>query len=178
MWGFKNKIVYSNDFTNEDFKINLLPNRLHYISLAKNLPKSVWNKFRKVHINDKNGTCELCGLKMDSRHNCHEIFEVDNETIRLIGIKVLCYNCHMTQHIGFVSTGKSGLSIDDLKKHYEKISGRNFDKESHKAIKEYDEITNKLKGKKFKFEIDDNLLGKKIIEGYRESLEKNINSKV
>ena len=178
MWGFKNKIVYSNDFTNEDFKINLLPNRLHYISLAKNLPKSVWNKFRKVHINDKNGTCELCGLKMDSRHNCHEIFEVDNEAIRLIGIKVLCYSCHMTQHIGFVSTGKSGLSIDDLKKHYEKISGRSFDKESRKAIKEYEKITNKLKGKKFKFEIDDNLLGKEIIEGYRESLDKNINSKV
>ena len=34
----KNKTIYTNNFTNEDYKINLLPNRLHYISLSRNLP--------------------------------------------------------------------------------------------------------------------------------------------
>lgn len=46
----KNKIIYTNNFTNEDYKINLLPNRLHYISLSRNLPQYTWNKFRRILI--------------------------------------------------------------------------------------------------------------------------------
>lgn len=175
MMSGKDNLIYTNFFSNKDYVIKLLPNRLHYISLAKNLPKDVWNNFRRVHIEDKNGTCELCGLKMKSYHNCHEIFEVDNDTIKLIGIKVLCYNCHMTQHVGFVSLGKSNISMNELKKHYEKISGKDFNKEIADAIKEYDVKTKELKDRRFKFKISDDLLGKEIIKDYEKHIESLIN---
>lgn len=160
------EIIYTNDFSNDNFKINLLPDKLHYISLARNLPKKVWDKFRKKHIIDKNLTCELCGYKMRSYHNCHEIFEVSDDTVKLIGIKVLCYNCHMTQHVGFVSTGKASITIDQLAKYYESISGKDFETEKRKSLEEYARVSKILFGKKLKFEIDDNLLGREIIEDY------------
>lgn len=169
----KKEIIYTNDFSKGDFKINLLPNRLHYISLARNLPKSVWNKFRKEQIEMKNGTCELCGIKMSSYHNCHEIFEVYGNVIKLIDIKVLCRNCHMTQHIGFVLLGKASISIEELAEHYEKVSKRNFDTERLKANKEYNLAMEIMEDKDFTFEIDENLLGKSIIEEYVSAIEIN-----
>lgn len=168
------EIIYTNDFSKENFKINLLPNRLHYISLARNLPKTAWNKFRRKHIDMKNGTCELCGLKMNSYHNCHEIFEVYDNVINLVDIKVLCNKCHMTQHVGFVLIGKAQISMDELEEHYEKVSGRNFNVEYKKAIDEYKIANEKLKDKEFKFELDENLLGRSIIEEYIDIIDKSI----
>ena len=168
----KNKIIYTNDFTNEDYKLNLLPNRLHNISFARNLPKCTWNKLRRLHIESKNGTCELCGIKMNSRHNCHEIFEIDDSKVRLIDIKVLCYKCHMTQHIGYVSIDKARISFNELKEHYEKISGKDFTTEVKKATQLYNKINSILEDKELKFDIDEKLLGRDIIENYKCSIEK------
>ncbi len=168
----KNKTIYTNNFTNEDYKINLLPDRLHYISLSRNLPQYTWNKFRRIHIESKNGTCELCGLKMNSYHNCHEIFEVYDDTVKLVGIKVLCYKCHMTQHIGFVSLGKAKVSFEELKDHYGEISCKDFEAERNKAMQLYNKMNSILKDKELKFDIDEKLLGRDIVEKYKDSIEK------
>lgn len=164
------RIMYTNNFSNKDYNISLLPDRLHYISLSRNLPKYTWNKFRKVHIEAKNGDCELCGVHMDSYHNCHEIFEITNNTVKLIDIKVLCHKCHMTQHFGFVALGKAGISIEELEEHYEKISGKEFEVESEKAKKLYKEVNSLLKDRELNFIIDDGLLGRSIIEKYVDSI--------
>lgn len=87
-------------------------------------------------------------------------------------MKVLFYKCHMTQHIGFVSIGNAGISFNELKEHYKKISGKDFTTEDKKATKLYNKINSILEDKELKFDIDEKLLGRDIIENYKCSIEK------
>lgn len=81
--------------------IELIPNSAWGNNLRSYLTTTEWDKVRKKCYKQANYVCEICG-GVGKRHpvECHERWEFEGNTIRLIGLIALCPNCHTVKHIG------------------------------------------------------------------------------
>lgn len=84
------------------FEISLVPGSSWGQSLAKMLPRSVWNTIRSREVKRANYHCEVCGCEMNKGLHCHELWEYDEQSYvqRLVGYAVLCPQCHEVFHFG------------------------------------------------------------------------------
>lgn len=82
-------------------QLELIPETQYYLSLARLLPKAVWDTLRRDVYWKFNYTCCICG-KTDCRVNCHESWEFDdkNRIQYLKSLQCLCDDCHMIRHWG------------------------------------------------------------------------------
>lgn len=71
------------------------------ISLAKILPKEVWDSVRREVYEVGNYTCIVCGASNKQLH-CHEKWKYDDsrKTQKLVGFECCCRDCHAVHHWG------------------------------------------------------------------------------
>lgn len=76
-----------------------LPSSSHYANLRQVLPRTKWDKLRKLTYERANHKCELCNSK-PPRLEAHELwrFDFDNHVQYLERLVALCSKCHSMQH--------------------------------------------------------------------------------
>lgn len=76
-----------------------LPTSSHYANLRQVLPRSKWDKLRKMTYERAEHKCELCGAK-PQRLEAHELwfFDFENHIQYLERLVALCSKCHAMQH--------------------------------------------------------------------------------
>lgn len=106
--------------------IELVPSTSFYTNVRSILPKSEWDRLRKISYKEANYKCEICkddGLKQGYKHpvECHEIWEYRQDgTQYLKGLISLCPRCHQVKHIG--RSMKVGLGKKVIA-HLRKVNG-------------------------------------------------------
>ena len=106
--------------------IELVPSTSFYTNVRSILPKSEWDRLRKISYKKAGHKCEICkgnGLEQGYKHpvECHEIWEYRKDgTQYLKGLISLCPRCHQVKHIG--RSMKVGLA-KKVTQHLRKING-------------------------------------------------------
>ena len=104
----------------------LVPQTVWYKSLAKLLPRSVWNNLRQEVIKLDGLKCQICG-ETKGVFNLHEIWRYDdvNHVQSLDGFVLLCTMCHHVKHIGLagILADKGKLDYDKLSEHFCHVLG-------------------------------------------------------
>ena len=104
----------------------LVPQTVWYKSLAKLLPRSVWNNIRQEVIDQNGLRCQICG-ETEGVFNLHEIWRYDdvNHVQSLDGFILLCTMCHHVKHIGLagILADEGKLDYDKLIEHFCKVNG-------------------------------------------------------
>ena len=102
-----------------------LPSSTHYYNLRKVLPRSKWDKLRKLTYERANFTCELCNSK-PKRLEAHEMwyFDFKNKIQYLQRMIALCYKCHSLQHTMLLKLqhDKGFRNADYVVSHFNKIA--------------------------------------------------------
>jgi len=104
----------------------LVPETVWCKSLAKLLPRSVWNGIRQGVINENGLKCQICG-ETEGVMNLHEIWNYDdvNHVQKLGGFILLCTMCHHIKHIGLagILADEGKLDYNKLVKHFCSVNG-------------------------------------------------------
>ena len=95
----------------------LVPETVWYKSLAKLLPRNVWDGIRQNYINEHGRKCQICG-ETEGIMNLHEVWSYDDvkHIQKLVGFILLCSMCHHVKHIGL-----AGILANEGKLDYEKL---------------------------------------------------------
>lgn len=85
---------------NRKLKIELVPESLWGFSLAKALPKKLWDIIRKDAISRSDGVCCICGAKSKILHG-HETWSYNEQTKvqKLENVIAVCPLCHSAIHL-------------------------------------------------------------------------------
>lgn len=114
---------------------DLIPQSSWHSSLANLLTKTSWDDLAAPFF-ERWGGCEECGIK--AHIECHEKWEYEEPTGMqfLVGLRSLCRDCHMTQHLGLAGEqgrldrviGRAGminrLYEDELQEFYDQSMAR------------------------------------------------------
>lgn len=99
----------------------LVPKTAWNLSLAKLLPRNVWNGIREDHIQQNGKKCEIGG-RTEGIFNLHEIWNYDDVSHlqKLDGFILLCTWCHHIKHIGLagILANEGKLDYEELVKHF------------------------------------------------------------
>lgn len=102
-------------------QVELVPKTAWNQSLAKMLPRKIWDGIRQQHIEQNGKKCEICG-RTEGVFNLHEIWNYDdvNHVQKLDGFILLCTWCHHVKHIGLarILANEGKLDFDELVKHF------------------------------------------------------------
>jgi hypothetical protein len=95
----------------------LVPETVWFKSLAKLLPRKIWDSIRQNHMNQYGKRCQICE-ETEGIMNLHEIWNYDdiNHVQKLDGFILLCAMCHHIKHIGL-----AGILANEGKLDYEKL---------------------------------------------------------
>lgn len=82
--------------------VELVPKTCHYSNLRSELPRTDWDRLRRLCYHQAGYRCEVCGGRGD-RHplECHEVWEYDDVRMvqALAGVVALCPACHEVKHL-------------------------------------------------------------------------------
>lgn len=105
--------------------VELVPKTIWNQSLAKMLPRKVWDDIRHRHIEQKGKKCEICG-QTEGIFNLHEIWNYDDTAYiqKLDGFVLLCTMCHHVKHIGLakILASEGKLDFDSVLAHFCKVN--------------------------------------------------------
>ena len=86
--------------------VELVPSSCWYSNIRSQVPRTEWDRLRKLVYRNAGHKCEVCGGR-GSRWpvEAHELWEYDDttHTQRLLTIQALCPNCHAVKHLGRTS---------------------------------------------------------------------------
>jgi len=103
----------------------LVPETAWNQSLAKLLPRSVWNSIREDIIEKEGRKCQICG-ETEGTMNLHEIWDYDdvNQIQKLNGFFLLCGMCHHVKHIGSagILAREGKLDLNEVMKHFCRVN--------------------------------------------------------
>ena len=106
-------------------EIELVPATVWESSLAKLLPRELWNNIRNEFIEKNGRKCQICG-QTEGVMNLHEIWGYDDKTRiqKLEGFILLCAMCHHVKHMGLTGIlAKQGkLNLEDVIDHFCKVN--------------------------------------------------------
>lgn len=84
---------------------DLTPRSCSASTLSRLLTRASWDRLCRPVLAAKGHRCEICGAK-DEALDCHENWEFHEPTVgrrpgvqKLLGLWVMCKNCHATQHL-------------------------------------------------------------------------------
>ena len=88
-------------------KIEPIPSQNWGISLAKLLPKEVWDSLRREVYELSGYICSICGEE-DKRLHCHErwVYNDKRRVQKLAALECICVDCHDVKHWGRTSIVK------------------------------------------------------------------------
>lgn len=93
--------------------IELVPKTCWYSNVRSEVTRKQWDIIRKTEYANAGHKCEICkdvGTNQGKRHKveCHEIWHYDDVTKiqELVGMIVLCPNCHTVKHPGLAAIQK------------------------------------------------------------------------
>jgi hypothetical protein len=125
--------------------VELVPKTAWSQSLAKLLPRSVWNTIRDGIIQENGKRCQICGEE-EGTMNLHEIWNYNDvkHVQKLEGFILLCSMYHHVKHIGIagILASQGKLDYGKVVKHFCKINGCS-EKEFKKHLDESFEIWRK-----------------------------------
>jgi len=105
-------------------QLELIPERQWHLSLARLLPKEIWDALRREIYQKFSYTCCICDTT-NCRVNCHEVWLFDDKRRiqYLKGLQCLDDDCHMVKHWGrtVAETLKGNYpadTIDRLTRHF------------------------------------------------------------
>ncbi len=104
--------------------VELVPESCWGLSLAKILPKKLWEIIRKDAISRSNGVCSICGTKPKTLH-AHErwIYDEKNAVQKLEDVIAVCPLCHSAIHINRTYLAGNYERAED---HYQKVNGVSY----------------------------------------------------
>lgn len=94
------------------YSVQLIPRPLWGVNLRQELGKVQWNRLRKERHETEGGCCQFCGKPvLIENSELHEKWGYNHQQFEgepfsypiLLGLIVLCKNCHKTQHLGLAS---------------------------------------------------------------------------
>ena len=118
----------------------LVPETAWNQSLAKLLPRNIWNSIRKDIIERNGMKCQICG-ETEGTMNLHEIWEYDDVKYiqKLDGFILLCRMCHHVKHFGLagILAREGKLDFNEVMKHFCRVnncSEKDFKKQVNEAF--------------------------------------------
>ena len=116
--------------------IELVPVSSWGKNLRNKLTPYYWQQISQEIQKISQFTCEICNRTKGeevTRLHCHEVWEYDfiNSIQKLVGLQVLCFECHSGKHLGFSSFHRE-IDEESIKNHFLKIN-----KISEKEFLEY-----------------------------------------
>ena len=103
-------------------QVELVPSSQWGSNMRDILTRSQWDKVRKHFYELNNNECQVCdqtGFDQNRSHavEAHEQWEYDDEKLiqKLVGIEVLCPECHRCKHLGrALKTGAGRKALSHL----------------------------------------------------------------
>ena len=98
--------------TSPKLTIELVPRTTWQLNARSELSQRTWDKIRKREYTRTNNKCEICGVS--GRVECHEKWTFNHNTKiqKLVGLFVLCNECHQVKHIGRAYTIGKGIAAE------------------------------------------------------------------
>ncbi|MCY8810649.1 hypothetical protein P8907_20540 [Bacillus atrophaeus] len=141
------------EFSHFKLKIDAKPTMFHGKTVRKNLTQSLWlKKIRPQILKENNYTCVICKHQPNEENykelHVHEIeeYDFDNGVVKLIGLDLICANCHAFQHFKRSQLVLSTEQLDRLIIHFTKVNDC--------SIEEYKRYRKKLQRSVFEQNID------------------------
>ncbi|MCY9259154.1 hypothetical protein MOF13_08620 [Bacillus spizizenii] len=128
------------EFAHFKLKIDAKPTMFHGKTVRKNLTQSLWlKKIRPQILKENNYTCDICKHHPKEENykelHVHEIeeYDFDNGVVKLIGLDLICANCHAFQHFKRSQLVLSSEQLDRLIIHFTKVN--NYSIEDYKRYR-------------------------------------------
>lgn len=92
-------------------RIEPIPAGSRLASLARLMPRSLWNRIRRAAYRRAAYRCKICGRR--SRLDCHEVWQFNERTGYqwLRGFQALCRSCHSVKHLFFVHDSRKQAKL-------------------------------------------------------------------
>ncbi|WIT26921.1 hypothetical protein [Bacillus phage SPbetaL1] len=110
-------------------KIDVKPSMFHGKTVRKAIGQSLWYKIRDRLLEEDTPQCSICGFvpKQDETCKIHiheqEEYDFDHIVVKLIGLNLICANCHAFHHFGFTQIYSSKEKMQQLIEHFIKVNG-------------------------------------------------------
>lgn len=116
----------------DEFKLHVdwKPIAYHGHTVRKNLSGSLWTKIRLKVLEEQKNTCCICGYSPDHSDgqlremHAHEVekYSTDELLCTLVGINLLCKDCHDLNHFGRVQLNEKNERIEKLIEHFMNVN--------------------------------------------------------
>ncbi|MEY8818265.1 hypothetical protein AB7C35_03205 [Bacillus subtilis] len=117
------------EFAHFKLKIDAKPTMFHGKTVRNYLTQSLWlKKIRPEILKENNYTCAICKHHPNEEKykelHVHEIeeYDFDNGVVKLIGLDLICANCHAFQHFKRSQLVLSAEQLDRLIIHFIKVN--------------------------------------------------------
>ncbi|MFV9832811.1 hypothetical protein A4A36_17285 [Bacillus subtilis] len=110
-------------------KIEAKPSIFHGKTVRKTIGQSLWYKIRAQLLKRDTPQCSICGFipESDETNKIHiheqEEYDFENIVVKLIGLNLICANCHAFHHFGFTQIYSSKEKMQQLIEHFIKVNG-------------------------------------------------------
>ncbi|ATO28983.1 hypothetical protein RA13_14025 [Bacillus atrophaeus] len=110
-------------------KIDAKPSMFHGKTVRKAIGQSLWYKVRDRLLKEDTPQCSICGFipEQGETNKIHiheqEEYDFENIVVKLIGLKLICANCHAFHHFGFTQMYSSKEKMKQLIEHFIKVNG-------------------------------------------------------
>ncbi|MED0780826.1 hypothetical protein [Bacillus siamensis] len=116
------------DFAHFKLKIDAKLGIFHGKTIRKMIGQSLWAKIRDQILQKKIPVCSICKYspkngEMNKLHiHEHEEYDYENIVVKLIGLNLICANCHAFHHFGFTQMYSSKEKTERLIEHFVKVN--------------------------------------------------------
>ncbi|MEC3756037.1 hypothetical protein P9160_01165 [Bacillus halotolerans] len=116
-------------FKHFKLKIDAKPSIFHGKTVRKTIGQSLWYKIRDQLLKRDTPQCSICGFisESDETNKIHiheqEEYDFENIVVKLIGLNLICTNCHAFHHFGFTQIYSSKEKMQQLIEHFIKVNG-------------------------------------------------------
>jgi hypothetical protein len=103
---------------------DLIPYSSWASNLSRLLTRSSWDRIRRPIIEASGHRCEICGAKESGKEiDCHEQWEYHEPIFagkrgiqKLVGLWVMCADCHATMHLTRSNSGRGSDALERLRR--------------------------------------------------------------
>ncbi|KJR69273.1 hypothetical protein [Bacillus velezensis] len=109
-------------------KIDAKPSLFHGSTVRKAVGQSLWYRIRDYILKKEVPVCCICGFspQQDEMRNLHlheiDHYDFENIVVKLLGLNLICANCHAFHHFGFTQLYSSKEKMERLIEHFVKVN--------------------------------------------------------
>lgn len=113
-----------NKYLGYKLKIDAKPSLFHGKTVRKAIGQSLWYRIRDHILKKDTPVCNICGFspQQDEMRKLHlheiEHYDFENIVVKLVGLNLICEDCHAFHHFGLTQKYASKEKMSNLVNHF------------------------------------------------------------